>query len=511
MAMQHKEETEEEIEAYIKAAPRPASVDIPSLMYTATAESEAEDHRSPISSPTLTIRHLPPEIAPTRPLPFEIAPARSPPLETVPARPLPVETAPVDFGFEPKTMRKVSVGSVESHAGSGTSTSTRKSSIGGLFGQSSGENASNTGSLAIRAMRSVRSMASLARLGGWVKGDEENKEKGKEGTVKEKKKRRVKKKVVAEDDTATSGESWEAGALSQDPTFTATIGKPISKQPLRVKDERAGLGVRRGDGDWVAGDRKGSGSSSVEPSTISFRNEPTPRVSRGSSGTSDYAPSTRRTMSSRAGSSSIEPRSNRNSGGLEGGNVYPGDNSWVGAGAKVEVATKTVKVRTEKDPARRARKGIMGLFDLPTPEEDRSQVEVRGVKIDKGRVKERVREFEARADETGPAVNFSSTRSRASVGLTSSAAARSTASLGRMMGSAVDSQRLSYIQEREYSLGTMRCVSVPLLDSPERPITQRPMSEHLLRPRSQAMADEHGMSIYAIVIVHILTYFDSPP
>ncbi|KAG9087548.1 hypothetical protein FRC06_002487, partial [Ceratobasidium sp. 370] len=275
MAAKHTEELEES-SAYTNIPPRASSLELPAIINSTVAEEDTQDHCSPI----------------------------------LPPRPIPVETAPVDFGFEPNTARKVSTGSIESHAESGT---TRKSSIGSLL-SGVGENASNTGSFAVRAMRSVRSIASLARLGGWVKGEEDEnenedkKDQGKSGMVKAKKKRRVKKKpVVVEEETTTSGESWEAGALGHDPTITVTA--PTARQNLHVKDERAGLGVHRigevsqererEEEQWARGDRRSSsGSSYAAPSTISSGSYHRSRTSRASSGASSDAHTVRSRLDS---------------------------------------------------------------------------------------------------------------------------------------------------------------------------------------------------------------------
>ncbi|KAG8700430.1 hypothetical protein FRC09_005957 [Ceratobasidium sp. 395] len=486
MASLHPDESEEA--AYTNLSPRASSLELPPLSYTAAAEEAAQNLCSPISS--------------SRPMPVE---ASSRPISiATSSRPTPVETAPVDFGFQPATVRKVSTGSVESGA-------TRKSSIGSLL---SGDNASNTGSFAIRAMRSVRSMASLARIGGWVKGDEDETEKvekkeKKTGTVKEKKKRRLRKKVIVEEEDATntSGESWEAGELNRDPTVTVTvpIGKPIiGRQNVYVRHERADLGVRRiseGDEDWPrAGRRSSSGSSFAAPSTISSGSYQQSRMSRASSDA--------HTVRSRQDSVPAAPNVPANPSiifehqeeapavaeipaSADGPSAtYLGDNAWVGVGAD------TLKGRTQgAELGRRARKPVIGLFDIPTAEESQSKapespphVEVRGTKIGKGCVRERVRAFEARVEENaGSSATFS-----ASTGRKVSLPILPNATLGRAAVSEVNDQQLSFIQEREYTLSSKRCVSVPLprpSTSPERPTRSRPWSEQMLRADDEAAID----------------------
>ncbi|KAG8735993.1 hypothetical protein FRC10_009931 [Ceratobasidium sp. 414] len=495
MAAKHIEEPEESA-AYTSFSPRASSLELPTFINTTAAEDDAQGYCSPIH----------------------------------PARPMPIETAPVDFGFEPRTVRKVSTGSIESHAESGT---TQKSSIGSLL-SGAGENASNTGSFAVRAMRSVRSMASLARLGGWVKGEEDEKaekedkkDKGKNGAAKEKKKRRVKKRpVVVEEETTTSGESWEAGALGHDPTITVTVqvGKPVARQNLHIRDERADLGMRRvseasreeeQEGEqWARGDRRSSsGSSYAAPSTISSGSYHQSRMSRASSDA--------HTVRSRQDSVPAAPNVPANPGiifehheevpaSTGGGSAYLGDRAWVGVGADT-LKGRTRRTERGEDLGRRARKPVIGLFDIPPAEESQPkaldgapQVEVRGVKIDKGRVRDRVRAFEARAEEhTGSSAATYSTFSVASGRTAAPPAASNVTSLGRAAASTVDKQRLSYIQEREDTLLSGRCVSVPIFrpsTSPERPTRVRPWSEQMLRHNG-----EEGAYACVVLSVHILT------
>ncbi|KAG8703145.1 hypothetical protein FRC09_004322, partial [Ceratobasidium sp. 395] len=473
MASLHPEESEEA--AYMQnLSPRASSLELPPLAYVAAAE----DLRSPITST---------------------------PIEA-PSRPTPVETAPVDFGFQPATVRKVSTGSVESRAESGT---TRKSSIGSLL---SGDNASNTGSFAIRAMKSVRSMASLARIGGWVKGEEDETEKvekkeKKTGTVKEKKKRRLRKKVIVEEEDATntSGESWEAGELNRDPTVTVTapIGKPIiGRQNVYVRDERADLGVRRiseGDEDWPrAGRRSSSGSSFAAPSTVSSGSYQQSRMSRTSSDAhtvrsrQDSVPAAPNVP---ANPSIIFEHQEETSATTDGPSAtYLGDNAWVGVGADT-LKSRTRQMEQGAELGRRARKPVIGLFDIPTTEDSQPKapespphVEVRGTKIGKGCVRERVRAFEARVEENaGSSATFS-----VSTGRKVSLPILHNATLGRAAVSEVNDQQLSFIQEREYTLSSKRCVSVPLprpSTSPERPTRSRPWSEQMLRADDEAAID----------------------
>ncbi|CCO31822.1 hypothetical protein BN14_05872 [Rhizoctonia solani AG-1 IB] len=209
MATVQSEGRDEGMGTYARRRHRTASFDLPTLLQSAVAEDKAENHSSPL---------------PPQPLP------------------LPVATAPVDFGQEPKAVRKGSTESGETQASSGTM---RRSSIANLI---HGDSASNTGSLALRAMRSVRSITSIARLGGWGKSDESDKGKEKEGTLKDKKKRKSRKMPIFDEDepTNTSEESWEAGALGRDPTMTVTspVGQPILPN-LQLGDARVDLGVGR--------------------------------------------------------------------------------------------------------------------------------------------------------------------------------------------------------------------------------------------------------------------------
>lgn len=440
LATIHPEEPDEGIQAYATYAHRTASLDLPSLMNAAATETQPED-------------------------PLPTSPPLSRPL------PVPVEIAPVEFG-EPKTIRKGSTGSAESQAATGTM---RRSSIANLI--SSGENASNTGSLALRAMRSVRS---LARLGGWAKGDDGDKGKEKEGTVKGGKKKRRKLPVFDSEPTTSSGESWEAGALGQDPTITVTasIGQPIHPG-LQLKSSRDEL-------------REGSGSiSRAAPSTISFGKNPRARASNGSSGSSEYAASSACELSSIA-SSSIRHQAGtsrlRCSSGMDYDSLFSVDSAQTG----VESGTMKQSTQRTQDPTRSTPKSLMGLFEVPSevpPEASPPHVEVRGVKVGKGRVRERVREFEARAEENiASQSHFGTVRS---------------ATLSRHTGMAavshepeVESRRESYAQDRRYALSLGRSASVPLLNQSPRPAQSRPKSEHLLWERPE----EDGKSIYAVLI-----------
>ncbi|CAE7138913.1 unnamed protein product [Rhizoctonia solani] len=431
----HSEGRDEGIDTYARRRHRTASFDLPTLLKTVEAEPEAAGSSSPLP--------LPPQ-------------------------PVPVEIAPVDFGQEPKTASKTSTGSAETKSSSGTM---RRSSIANIIG---GDNASNTGSLALRAMRSVRSIASIARLGGWAKGDDSDKGKEKEATLKDRKKRKSRKMPIFDEDepTNTSGESWEAGALGRDPTITETArgGQPIMPN-LQLGDPRTELGVGvpsradQEDGDWVAGDRKGSGSSSrVAPSTISFGKSPQPRMSNESSGSSNYpASSTHETAS-------ITSSKPRRSSGMDYDSLFSIDTS--------ETDTGTMKGRTQRkqDAARRPPKSLMGLFEVPAapaPAADSPpHLEVLGVKVGKGRVRERVREFEARAEEHLSAANLS-------YGSIRSVSARHPGSVapsvGRAAGKEVKTQNDTYFQDREHALSLGRSASVPLLlESPHRPTQIRP-------------------------------------
>jgi hypothetical protein len=466
MATMHPKGPEDGIGAYAKYAHRTASLDLPSLMSSVAAEAQAEAPQSPIS-----------------PLP----------------KPHPVEVVPVEFG-EPKTIRKASTGSTESQTGSGTM---RRSSIAKLI-SSSGENASNTGSLALRAMRSVRS---IARLGGWGKGEESGKEK-EEGTVKDKKKKR-KKLPVFESEPTTSGESWEAGELGRDPTITITapLGQPIQPN-MQIKRSRAGLDARGNDEkgneaedeDWVAGDRRSSGSSRVVPSTMSLGKNPRPRTSHESSGSSEYAPSSayESSFGSSAHADPAELGEPHHSPGMGYDSLFSVSSSQVGVDIN-SIQDSIYCTERGQDPSRGAREDLTALFNIPPREASPPHVEVRGVKIDKGRVRDRVREFEARAEEHVFSAAYPST---GSIRFTS---------LSRHGGSAlpsgpVNARRDSYMEERQYALSVGRCVSVPLLnESPACTTQPRPKSEQQLWSRPQSMMTDDGMSLNALRNPHILT------
>ncbi|CAE6467383.1 unnamed protein product [Rhizoctonia solani] len=448
-----------ELGTYARRRHRTASLNLPTLMQNAEAEAQAEDCSSPLP--------LPPQ-------------------------PTPVEIAPVDFGQEPKTTPKTSTGSAETQTSSGTM---RRSSIANMI---HGDSASNTGSLALRAMRSVRSIASIARLGGWGKGDDSDKSKEKEGTLKDKKRRKSRKMPIFDEDEATntSGESWEVGALGRDPTMTATarIGQPIMPN-LQLSDPRTDLGMGRPSGgddqedrDWVAGDREGSGSASrVAPSTISFGKTPQPRMSNESSGSSEYpASSTHETAS-------ITSSKPRRSSGIDYDSLFSIDSSEADAGSG------TMKGRTQRkqDSSRPPPKSLMGLFEVPAvpapaPAPDSPpHLEVRGVKVGKGRVRERVREFEARAEEHSSVANLS-------YGSMRSVSSRQFGSIAPTIGLApveeVDKQQDTFFQDREHALSLGRSASVPLhVESPHRPTKTRPKSEHLLRRVSQEDAASISM------------------
>ncbi|KAG8749239.1 hypothetical protein FRC11_011499, partial [Ceratobasidium sp. 423] len=439
MATVHSEDQGEGLETYARRRHRTASLNLPTLMQNAEAEAEAED---------------------STPLPL-------------PSQPTPVEIAPVDFGQEPKTIGKTSTGSAETQTSSGTM---RRSSIANII---HGDNASNTGSLALRAMRSVRSIASIARLGGWGKGDDSDKGKEKEGTLKDRKRRKSRKMPIFDEDepTNTSGESWEAGALGRDPTMTITarIGQPIMPN-LPLGDPRANLGMGkppRGedqeDGNWVAGDREGSGSSSrVAPSTISFGKTPQPRMSNESSGSSEYPASS---MHETASITSSKPR---RSSGMDYDSLFSIDTVETDAGSG------TMKSRTQRkqDTSRPPPKSLMGLFEVPAapapaPVPDSPpHLEVRGVKVGKGRVRERVREFEARAEEHSSVANppYGPMRSVSARQFESIAA-----TIGRAVAKEVNKQEDTFFQDREHALSLGRSASVPLLvESPHRPTQIRP-------------------------------------
>ncbi|KAJ1305461.1 hypothetical protein OPQ81_000471 [Rhizoctonia solani] len=460
IANAHSEGRDEGLGTYTRRRHRTASFDLPTLMQNAEAEAQAEGRSSPLP--------LPPQ-------------------------PTPVEVAPVDFGQEPKATKKTSTGSAETQTSSGTM---RRSSIANMI---HGDNASNTGSLASRAMRSVRSIASIARLGGWTKGDDSDKGR-EEGTLRDKKKRKSRKMPTFDEDepTNTSGESWEAGALGKDPTMTETarVGQPIIPN-LQLGDPRANLGLGRPlvgddreDGDWVAGDRKGSGSSSrVTPSTISFGKTPQPRMSNESSGSSQYpASSTHETAS-------VTSSKPRRSSVLDYDNLFSIDTSEADAGS----GTMKGRAQRKQDTSRPPPKSLMGLFEVPAapapvpaPAPDSPpHLEVRGVKVGKGRVRERVREFEARAEEHSSAANLSyGTMRSVSARLPTSDAP----SIGRAVGKEADAQQEMYFQDRNHALSLGRSASVPLLvESPNRPTRTRPKSEHLLRRISQEDAASISM------------------
>ncbi|QRV78672.1 muscle M-line assembly protein unc-89 [Ceratobasidium sp. AG-Ba] len=470
MAMKHTESPEEEA-AQTTISPRPSSLNLPNLLYNATADSEAEGSHS-----------------------------------TPPPRPTPVQTAPVDFGFEPRTVRKGSTGSIESHAGSGT---TRKSSIGSILKGSGAENAANTGSFAVRTMRSIRSITSLARLGGWSKGEEDGEPKDKEEKKKLtiRKKRRVKKKAVqdVEEELTTSGESWEAGALGHDPTITAhaPIGQPISRENLRLKDGRVDLGLGSRPLEWAReGRRSSSGSSCAAPSTISSGSYHQSRMSRASSEMSSEGHTTRSRLDSVPTAPNVPPNPSIifeqpeevSAPTTSGPSSYLGDNAWVGAGAN------TLKNRTRRTEhiGGKARKPIMGLFDVPPTHEAKPSkvdspphVEVRGVKIDKGRVRDRIKAFEAKAEEhvsasgTYPTISLATGR-RPSLPVLS--ADPTTTTFSDAISSAANQ---SLTKDREHTFSSVRCVSAPLppkfAESPERPTRTRPWSEQVLRPDPAAI------------------------
>ncbi|KAF8751185.1 hypothetical protein RHS01_08640 [Rhizoctonia solani] len=374
-----------------------------------------------------------------------------------------VAIAPVDFGQEPKAIRKGSTESAETQASSGTM---RRSSIANLI---HGDSASNTGSLALRAMRSVRSITSIARLGGWGKGDESDKGKEKEGTLKDKKKRK-----------------------GRDPTMTltATVGQPILPN-LQLGNTRGDLGIGgpARDGtqegrDWVAGDRNGSGSSSrVAPSTISFGKAHQPRMSNESSGSSNYpASSTHETASV----TSSKPRRSMS---VDYDSLFSIDTSEMDAGSG------TLKNRTKRkqDTTRPPPRSLMGLFEVPTAPapESPAHVEVQGVKIGKGRVRERVREFEARAEEHSSAAHppYGTIRS-----VSAPFPGPIALSIGPAAAKEVVVQQDTFFQDREHALSLGRSASVPLLvESPNRPTRMRPKSEQLLRRLSREDAASISM------------------
>ncbi|KAH7337948.1 hypothetical protein B0J17DRAFT_406747 [Rhizoctonia solani] len=445
MATMHPDGRGEGMDTYARRRHRTASFDLPTLLQNVEAEAESEGTSSPLP---------------------------------LPPKPTPVEIAPVNFGQEPKTVGKTSTGSAETKTSTGTM---RRSSIANII---NGDNASNTGSLATRAMRSVRSIASIARLGGWSKGEDSDKGKEREGTLKDKKKRKSRKMPIFDEDepTTTSGESWEAGALGRDPTMTETarIGQPIMPN-LQLGDPRAHLGVGRPsrgddqeDGDWVAGDRGSSGSfSRVAPSTISFGKTSQPRMSNESSGSSNYpASSTHETAS-------ITSSKPRRSSGMDYDSLFSIDTSETDSG--------TMKGRTQRkqDTSRRPPKSLMGLFEVPAapaPVPDSPpHLEIRGVKVGKGRVRERVREFEARAEEEASNLSYGTVRSVSAKHPGSVAP-----SIGHAAGKEMDAPKDTFFQDREHALSLGRSASVPLLvESPNRPTRTRPKSEHLLRRVSQ--------------------------
>ncbi|CAE6472644.1 unnamed protein product [Rhizoctonia solani] len=410
MTNAHSEGRNEGMNTYARRRHRTASFDLPTLLQNVEAEPHAEGQSQ-------------------LPLPL-------------PPQPTPVEIAPVDFGHEPKPTAKTSTGSAETKTSSGTM---RRSSIANMI---NGDNASNTGSLALRAMRSVRSIASIARLGPWGKGDDSDKSKEKEGTLKDRKKRKSRKMPIFDEDepTNTSEESWEAGALGRDPTVTETarIGQPIMPN-LQLGDARGVLGVGRPfrgdqeDRDWVAGDRKGSGSSSrVAPSTISFGKSQQPRMSNESSDSSYYP------ASSSHETASIASSKPRRSSGMDYDTLFSVDLSEADSG--------TMKGRTQRkrEASRPPPRSLMGLFEVPptpTPAPDSPpHVEIGGVKVGKGRVRERVREFEARAEEHSSVANISYESMR-------SVSARHPApSVGRAAGKEVKTEKDTYFQDREHAL-----------------------------------------------------------
>ncbi|KDN46436.1 hypothetical protein RSAG8_04380, partial [Rhizoctonia solani AG-8 WAC10335] len=162
-----------------------------------------------------------------------------------------------------------------------------------------------------------------------------------------------------------------------------------------------------------------------------------------------------------------------------------------------ETDTGTMKGRTQRkrDASRPPPKSLMGLFEVPaapapTPDSP-PHVEVRGVKVGKGRVRERVREFEARAEEHSSIANLS-------YGSISSVSARHpelvAPSVGRAVGKEANAEKDTYFQDREHALSLGRSASVPLLvESPNRLTKTRPKSEHLLRRISQEDAASISM------------------
>ncbi|CAE6444580.1 unnamed protein product [Rhizoctonia solani] len=460
---------------------RTMSLDVDALLANAQSEARNEGmntyarrrHRTAsFDLPTLLQNVEPePRVEGQSPLPLPL-----PPLPT------PVEIAPVDFGQDVKPTAKTSTRSTETKTSSGTM---RRSSIANMI---SGDNASNTGSLALRAMRSVRSIASIARLGPWGKGDDSDKSKEKDGTLKDRKKRKSRKMPIFDEDepTNTSGESWEAGALGRDPTITETarIGQPIMPN-LQLGDPRIDLGVGRPlrgdqeDGDWVAGNRQGSGSSSrVAPSTISFGKSQQPRMSNESSGSSYYP------ASSSHETASIASSKPRRSSGMDYDTLFSVD--------LPETDSGTMKGRTQRkrEASRPPPRSLMGLFEVPpTPApvpDSPPHVEIGGVKVGKGRVRERVREFEARAEESVANISYESVRS-----VSSRAPAPS---VGPAAGIEVKKEKDTYFQDREHALSIGRSASVPLLvESPNRLTRTRPKSEHLLRRVSQEDAASISM------------------
>ncbi|KAF8671541.1 hypothetical protein RHS04_08236 [Rhizoctonia solani] len=453
LAAAKSEGRDEGMGTYARRRHRTASFDLPTLLQSTVTEDQVENRGSPL-----------------------------------PPQPLPVAIAPVDFGQEPKAIRKGSTESAETQASSGTM---RRSSIANLI---HGDSASNTGSLALRAMRSVRSITSIARLGGWGKGDESDKGKEKEGTLKDKKKRKGRKMPVFDEDepTNTSEESWEAGALGRDPTMTltATVGQPILPN-LQLGNTRGDLGIGgpARDGtqegrDWVAGDRNGSGSSSrVAPSTISFGKAHQPRMSNESSGSSNYpASSTHETASV----TSSKPRRSMS---VDYDSLFSIDTSEMDAGSG------TLKNRTKRkqDTTRPPPRSLMGLFEVPTAPapESPAHVEVQGVKIGKGRVRERVREFEARAEEHSSAAHppYGTIRS-----VSAPFPGPIALSIGPAAAKEVVVQQDTFFQDREHALSLGRSASVPLLvESPNRPTRMRPKSEQLLRRLSREDAASISM------------------
>ncbi|KAG9128147.1 hypothetical protein FRC07_004259 [Ceratobasidium sp. 392] len=304
---------------------------------------------------------------------------------------------------------------------------------------------------------------------------------------------------------------WTIGkrrSKSPGPSLSSTFDRPAhvrsnSLDPTTLMAATHAEEPEEDGEEWPAGDRTSiSDSSFAAPSTISSGSYHQSRMSRASSEA--------HTVRSRQDSVPAAPNVPANPGIIfehheedsapkeVATTAYLGDNAWVGVGVD------TLKGRTRRSEGgaelgRRARKPVIGLFDIPSPEETQPkvpvtapQVEVRGVKIEKGRVRDRVRAFEARVEENTGASATYSTVSAATGRKASLPVASNATSLGRAATSTVDSQRLSFIQEREYTLSGKRCVSAPLprsSTSPERPGRSRPWSQQMSRADEEAAID----------------------